>query len=209
MEALMPKVTNAYLKARRQEIMDAAIACFARKGFHRTTVDDICEEAGLSPGAVYRYFSSKDDIIVATVEESVVRSAHFFQALAVEEDIFPVLEHMLEEHFQRLEQPERNTYYKVRMQLWAEAAQNPGVKERLQLIRHEAVQQYAAAIKKGQKSGYINPDLDAQAVSVAIMASLDGFVIHWLADPEMNIWHYKDVLVAMLRGLQGGGQISD
>ena len=205
----MPKVTEAYLEARRQEIMDAAIACFARKGFHQTTVDDICEEAGLSPGAIYRYFSSKDDIIVATVQESVARSAHFFRALAEEEDIFQVLEHMLEEHFLRLEQPGRDIYYKVRVQLWAEAAQNPKVKERLQVIRQEAVTQYAAAIKKGQKSGYINPNLDAQAVSVAIMASLDGFIMHWLADPEMNIWQYKDVLIAMLRGLQGGSQTRD
>ena len=49
--------------------MCAAIACFTRKGFHQTTMDDICEGAGLSPGAVYRYFASKDEIIQTTVRE--------------------------------------------------------------------------------------------------------------------------------------------
>ena len=58
----MPKVTEAHLKARRQQIVDAAWACFARKGYHQTTMQDICEESELSPGAIYRYFASKDAI---------------------------------------------------------------------------------------------------------------------------------------------------
>ena len=59
----MPKVTQAHLEARRQQILDAAFGCFARQGFHQTTMQDICREAELSPGAVYRYFDSKEAII--------------------------------------------------------------------------------------------------------------------------------------------------
>jgi AcrR family transcriptional regulator len=55
----MPKVTEAHLEARRQQILDAALACFSRRGFHQSTMQDICQEAELSPGAVYRYFRSK------------------------------------------------------------------------------------------------------------------------------------------------------
>ena len=62
----MPKVSGAHIAARRQQILDAARACFARQGFHQTSIQDICKEAGLSPGAVYRYFPSKDHIIAAT-----------------------------------------------------------------------------------------------------------------------------------------------
>jgi AcrR family transcriptional regulator len=58
----MPKVTEAYLEARRQQILDAAWACFARKGYHQTTMQDICQESELSPGAIYRYFGSKEAI---------------------------------------------------------------------------------------------------------------------------------------------------
>lgn len=61
----MPKVTDAHLKARRQQIVDAAWACFARKGYHQTTMQDICQESDLSPGAIYRYFVSKEAILKA------------------------------------------------------------------------------------------------------------------------------------------------
>ena len=49
---VMPKVTEAHLEARRQQVLDPAFACFARQGFHQTTMDDICREAGLSAGAL-------------------------------------------------------------------------------------------------------------------------------------------------------------
>ena len=50
---------------RRREILDAALFCFRRRGFHQATMQEICAEAGLSPGALYRYFGSKADIIAA------------------------------------------------------------------------------------------------------------------------------------------------
>ncbi len=50
----------------------AAVVCFAREGFHRTTIQDIVHESKLSPGAIYRYFASKEDIIVAIADELVM-----------------------------------------------------------------------------------------------------------------------------------------
>ncbi|MGE0685263.1 MAG: TetR/AcrR family transcriptional regulator, partial [Dehalococcoidia bacterium] len=45
----MPKVLPEYLELRRQQILDAAAACFTRAGFHQTTMQDICAESDLSP----------------------------------------------------------------------------------------------------------------------------------------------------------------
>src|SRR5215217_3588599 len=61
----MPKVLPEYLEQRKQQIVDAAAACFTRAGFHQTTMADICAEADMSPGALYRYFRSKEEIIQA------------------------------------------------------------------------------------------------------------------------------------------------
>ena len=69
----MPKVSEDYARGRRRQILDAAAASFARKGLHSATMDDVCAEAGLSKGAVYGYFRSKDDIISALKVESVQR----------------------------------------------------------------------------------------------------------------------------------------
>ena len=65
----MPKVTQEHVEARRRQILSAALRAFARQGFHRTTMQDIFREAGLSPGAVYSYFTGKDELIAAIIGE--------------------------------------------------------------------------------------------------------------------------------------------
>lgn len=197
----MPKVTEAYLETRRQQILEAAIAAFARNGFHQTTMEEIGDQAGLSPGVAYRYFESKDDIILATLQGSAERSGRFIEASVGEEDTIKILEQMINDSFQRFDEPGREIYYKVRVQFWAEMLRNPKVAEKARLMREQGQERLAGIIKKGQDSGQIKPDLDVRAVSVAIMASHDGFVLHWLADPELDVVRYRDVLLEMVRGL--------
>lgn len=197
----MPKVTTAYLENRRQQILDAAIACFARNGFHQTTMEEIGDQAGLSPGVAYRYFDSKDDIILATLQDSVERSGRFYGASAEQENTIKILEQMIIESFQRFDEPGRDIYYKVRVQLWAEMLSNPKVAEKARFIREQAQQNLADVIKTGQELEHINPNLDVQAVSVAMMAIHDGFVIHWLADPQLDVADFRDVLLEMVKGL--------
>src|ERR687892_1283375 len=67
----MPKVTEEHLAARRRQILDAALVCFSRRGFHQTSMQAIFEESGLSPGAVYRYFKSKEEIVEAIATETL------------------------------------------------------------------------------------------------------------------------------------------
>jgi len=64
----MPKVSQEHLERRRLQILDAATDCFARRGFHATSMQDIFHESGLSAGAVYRYFPSKNSLIKAIAE---------------------------------------------------------------------------------------------------------------------------------------------
>jgi AcrR family transcriptional regulator len=204
MEALMPKVSESYLETRRQQILDAAIACFARKGFHQTTMEDIGDEADLSPGVAYRYFESKDDIIVATVQGSLDRSGDFFEESKGEEDLQSMLEQMIDDSFQRFEQPGRDIYYKVRLQLWAETLQNKKVAEKAAVLRAKGQEQLAGIIRRGQEAGQIKPDLDVQAVALVIMANHDGFVLHWLANPQVDVLQYRNVTLEMVRSLFTG-----
>jgi AcrR family transcriptional regulator len=59
----MPRVSERHATARRRQILAAALRCFERQGFQRTTMQDIFGESGLSPGAVYTYFFGKDQIV--------------------------------------------------------------------------------------------------------------------------------------------------
>lgn len=65
----MPRVSKEHLANRRREILDAAANCFARNGFHRTSMQDIVKESGVSAGLIYRYFAGKDDMIAAIAGE--------------------------------------------------------------------------------------------------------------------------------------------
>ncbi|MFI6275541.1 TetR/AcrR family transcriptional regulator [Streptomyces sp. NPDC050988] len=65
----MARVSQAHLDARRRQILDGAARSFARNGFHATSMQDVLKEVDLSAGAVYRYFSGKDELIAAIVTE--------------------------------------------------------------------------------------------------------------------------------------------
>lgn len=66
----MPRTKDDRLHAKRQQqILEAAKHCFIQEGFHRTSMRQIFQEAGISAGGAYNYFSSKDDIIKALVQE--------------------------------------------------------------------------------------------------------------------------------------------
>ncbi|MGP5218867.1 MULTISPECIES: TetR/AcrR family transcriptional regulator [Micrococcaceae] len=67
----MPKVTEDYRAARRLEISQAALRCFVRKGFQGASMADIIAESGLSAGAIYGHFKSKDELIEAAIHEVV------------------------------------------------------------------------------------------------------------------------------------------
>ncbi|MDF0488870.1 helix-turn-helix domain containing protein [Sphingobium sp. H39-3-25] len=56
---------------RRDQVLDAARACFLREGFHAASVNRIAAEAGMSVGHLYRYFESKEEIIVALCERNL------------------------------------------------------------------------------------------------------------------------------------------
>src|SRR5690349_18026775 len=65
----MPRVSAEHLAARRRQILDAARRCSVTNGFHATSMQQEISEAGLSVGAVYRYFPSKNDLIAGVAEE--------------------------------------------------------------------------------------------------------------------------------------------
>ncbi|WP_167767195.1 TetR/AcrR family transcriptional regulator [Jannaschia formosa] len=76
----MPKVAPEAMQERRAQIVAAAMRVFAEKGLSRATLRDVFREAGLSAGAVYNYFQSKDDIILAVTEAGMGDALSAFDA---------------------------------------------------------------------------------------------------------------------------------
>ena len=69
-----------------QRILDAAKICFVRSGFQGASMQQICAEAGMSPGALYRYFSSKEAIIEAICEADRAEDAKLFASILQQSD---------------------------------------------------------------------------------------------------------------------------
>ena len=71
----MPKISDEKRAARRIQILEAAWICFQKQGLHATTMSDIIATSGLSAGAVYSYFASKEDLILAAIKDAQARAA--------------------------------------------------------------------------------------------------------------------------------------
>jgi AcrR family transcriptional regulator len=197
-ERLMPKVTEAHLEARRQQVLDAARACFARQGFHQTTMQDICREAGLSPGAVYRYFASKEDIISATCE--VTGEVALIESIQERGDTLAAFEALAAEFFGRLDSPEAQPELRMTIQLWGEALRNPAIMELSRRNLDGIRGSLAQLVRQAQARGDINPDLGPQAVAQVLVSTFDGLVLQKAIEPTIDTWQYVAVIKAMVGG---------
>jgi AcrR family transcriptional regulator len=156
----VPKVTEQHLEARRRQILDAALTCFSRDGFHRTPMQAIFEESGLSPGAVYRYFKGKEDIVAAIAAETL---AGF--AAAIESGPPGPPDEVLGRLLDTIEALElRDQRMRLALQIWGEAMFNPRVAG---FVRRaiEGLQERVAA------------ELDEPGQARALVALLQGCVV--------------------------------
>ena len=95
----MPKLKPETQHARRAHILDAAERCIANAGFHRTTMQDICRAAAISPGALYVYFDSKEALIAGISERDRQEFAERLEALADAPDFMQALRALGEQYF--------------------------------------------------------------------------------------------------------------
>lgn len=119
----MPKLTPLRQEARRQAILEAAERAFARDGFHGTSMQAICREAGLSPGTLYLYFPSKVALIAGLCERDRHEVRDALNHVEVAEDVLGALEEMLI-HYACVEPQERRALI---FEIGAEAQRNPDI----------------------------------------------------------------------------------
>jgi AcrR family transcriptional regulator len=195
----MPRVTDEHRAARREQILVAASRCVAREGFHKTTMADVIAEAGLSAGAVYGYFKSKNDIIRAIAERSIGEVAELLHALAQREGpVHPVdAVAVFVEQVTVLTEKSGGDLPKVGVQAWAEAVRDPDVhalaREKMGLVR-SALEDVA---RRAQEDGTLSRSADARAVAQVLFAMLPGFLLESLVLEDVTTESY----VAGLRDL--------
>jgi AcrR family transcriptional regulator len=193
----MPKVSDAHRLARRRQILDSAIACFARDGFHRTSMQHIIAEARLSPGAIYRYFPSKEDIIEAIADERHAQESALLAHALDARDIREALHRVTHAYFAWLKDPAEQRRRRVTVQVWAEALRNKriaAIVQRGTAQRHPAVALFRAA----QQRGVLDPRIDADALSRLMLAVIQGFILQQAWEPDLDIDSYVAVLDVLI-----------
>lgn len=205
----MPKVSEQYSAARRQQIVDAAYRCFARKGFHQSTMRDIYEEAQLSPGAVYNYFASKDAIIQASFEGDSQRSAAILADALASADPLQAMRGLAAYFFAGLESAAALGAGRVNVQSWGEALVNPALHEAIHGVQHTILEQLGQLARRAQERGQIAPDLDAEAVGRVLLALYYGLELQMALDPEVNVDNYVATVDSLLAALQRARNVED
>jgi len=155
---------------RRRQIMDAAIACFRRRGFHQATMAEICAEAGISAGALYRYFSSKADIIGAIAEDKRSESDEAFMRAAEEQGFIAAMCLSARGFFDKFAQGDGALIADI----FAEAIRDEAVAKPLRTADAASVRIFIEAIRAAQARGEIDATLDPEITADTLFGALEG-----------------------------------
>jgi AcrR family transcriptional regulator len=197
----MPKVSKSHVDSRRRQIIDAAIECFSKEGFHMATMDDIVRSSGLSPGAIYLYFSSKDDIIQAIADERHAREREMIASAQEQGEPSDVLSRLAGTFFQSLAGLTERRNRRLGVQLWAEALRN----RRLLKIVRKGVdvprQMLAQLVSRAEQAGDFPSELEPDAVARVMIALFQGFLLQQAWDENVRIEPYVNVIQAAFNAM--------
>lgn len=192
----MPKLKPATQAARREHILDAAERCFAATGFHGTSMQDICREAGVSAGAIYVYFNSKEELIAGIADRDRTKFAHQLTEVAAAPDLLSALAR-LGEHYTVVEPHYKRVLF---VEIGAEATRNAAVGTTFRSVDDFCQQQLEELFRKAAAEGRISPSIDP--VTLARVVGLIGDGLFWrrAIDPFFDA---KTILPALTQAIAG------
>jgi AcrR family transcriptional regulator len=174
----MPRVSAAHEQGVRDRILAAAARVFSEKGYHDSTIADVVRESGLSVGAIYTYFSGKDELIRLTCDQIAARG---LEELA--ERLMPArttAERMaiaIRLYVETIDEYDGAPGQISLVHAWAEADREPGVRAMLAARRERLVGAGQMLLHQGVVSGELPTWLDVDAVTRGFLALLDGLML--------------------------------
>ncbi|MER5820875.1 TetR/AcrR family transcriptional regulator [Streptomyces mirabilis] len=174
----MPKVTQQHMDARREQILDAARRCFLRDGFHSTSMQDLFTEAGLSSGAVYRHFTSKDEMILAIAEENMRDVLDITLAVATNrqgQSMGAILAELLD--VIRAKSVEGQDVAGLAVLVWGEAMRNRSLARKLDHLLGRIRANLITLVHDHQESGVLPTNATAEAIASTMLSILPGYIL--------------------------------
>ena len=187
----MPKLKPEELETRRQEIIDAARTCFLRSGFHRTTTDEICKQASITPGGLYHYFAGKDDIIAAVIQQQAEGAIGRVRSLVEGAGgMRGNMGELAQQFMGTMNDPNIDDVVRLEIEIWAEGLKNPklgDLSREAWALRQDWME---TMVRRGAEEGLYNTkDVDAKGLASLLTAILLGMrlgKVLWKDDFDLN-----------------------
>lgn len=165
-----------------ERILSAATACFIRAGFRGASMNDICSEAGMSPGALYRYFPSKEAIIEHISAQHRRESAEILDRMASTNDIIEAVVKVGIEHVRHMSMDESgvgpaDAHARLFMEVRAEATRNDTVAAICDLHEGMMREKLIAAFTAAKQAGLIDPVVDLELAVATLAAMGEGIIL--------------------------------
>ncbi|NSC20354.1 TetR/AcrR family transcriptional regulator [Streptomyces albus subsp. chlorinus] len=177
----MARVSPEHLEARRRQILDGARRCFLRNGFHAASMQDVLKESGLSAGAVYRYFRSKEEIVAAVAQEALATIRASFERVAAAE-VPPLPDELFAEVFGRLREfmgtgEDPRELPRLLVQIWGEALRNEELAETVNEAYAHLSVQWARLVEAYQARGWVHPQANTVHVARTLIGAVQGYFV--------------------------------
>jgi TetR/AcrR family transcriptional regulator, repressor for uid operon len=191
---------NVQLQAdRRSEILEAAQTCFARSGFHQASMQEICAEAGMSPGNLYRYFPSKEALMAGIAERDRAEVSQQFASVDLSHGFFAVLEGMAHHHF--AEKPTEQVL--LCTEVMTEARRNRDIARIHESFDADVKKWLTDLLRAAAEHGDIPSDIDFEGAVTMLMIIADGVWWRRALDPDFDpssvVPIFMDITRHMLR----------
>ena len=171
---------------RKNQILDAALAVFARLGFHEARMDDIVQASGLSKGALYWYFKSKEDIILAISQRLFSTDIEQLEeTLAAEGSVSERLLQLMRIRAQGLQ--EMSSVIAILFEFYAAALHQDEVRQLIQRYFQGFQELLVALIQQGIDRDEFRA-VNAIETAIALDSLFEGLVVRWLIDPQAVQW---------------------
>lgn len=162
----------------RTKILESARSVFARCGYNGATLDQVAADAGMTKGAVYWHYASKQDLYVALLEHNVTAQRRLIpmqaQAVLEAEDPIQALSTWLRGQFRAcLEHPDSALLFLE----FLVSSREPGIREKLAAVFDEMHEQVSLMLAELQRSGRLSGKADAKAMSVYIQSVIHGLMV--------------------------------
>jgi TetR/AcrR family fatty acid metabolism transcriptional regulator len=160
-----------------QQIIEAAIRVFARKGYWSSRVSDIAREAGIAAGTIYLYFSTKEDVLITLFREKMAEFVSaMWHAIAEEPDAIAKVRRLVYVHFDMLERnPELAEVVQVELRQGQKFFRGPATQE---IAGYFAL--IASVLEEGVAAGDFRRDLPVKVAAKMLFGSMDQMATSWV-----------------------------